>query len=88
MKENSMLLDKFSSPNNHPLLIAKIVHEKISKETHVNDVIRRVQSMRKTIGSLQDEVRILQAIGLLIALQKIEYYRGYLYKGTVVNLTP
>ena len=32
MKESSMLLDKFSSPNNHPLLIAKIVHEKLKQE--------------------------------------------------------
>lgn len=80
MKENSMLLDKFSSPSNHPLLIAKMVHEKIEKECHVDDVIKDIQKQRKTYGSLQDEVRIIQAIGLLIALKKVEYYKGYLYK--------
>lgn len=80
MRENSMLLDKFSSPNNHPLLIAKMVHEKIGKECHVDDVIKGIQKKRKTLGSLQDEVRVIQAIGLLVALKKIEYYKGYLYK--------
>ena len=80
MKENSLLLDKFSSPNNHPLLLAKMVYDRIGRENHVDNVVRDIQKKRKTQGSLQDEVRIIQAIGLLIALQKIEYYKGYLYK--------
>ena len=79
MRENSMLLDKFSTPSNHPLLIAKMVYEKIGKECHINDIIKNIQNKRKTQGNLQDEARIIQAIGLLIALDKIEYYKGYLY---------
>lgn len=80
MKENSLLLDKFSSPYNHPLLIAKMAYELIGKECHIDDTIKSMQKKRKTRGNLQDEVRIIQAIGLLIALNQIHYYKGYLHR--------
>ena len=80
MKKNEFILDKFSVPQNHPLFIAMQVFSCNENEIHINDLIERVLRLRKNSENLNDEVRIIKAVALLIGLGKIGYYKGFVYK--------
>ena len=80
MRKNELLLDKFSQPQNHPLLVAKQVYDTISAELQINELIRKTLKKRKQKDNIADEARILIAIGNLIALGKLRYYRGHVSK--------
>lgn len=80
MRKNELLLDKFSMPNQHPLLLAKQVYDILKKEMYVDDLIEKVLKKRKQSTNVIDEARVLKGIGLLIALGKVDYYKGFLYK--------
>lgn len=80
MKKNEFLLDKFSQPQNHPLLVAKQVYDTTSSEVQINDLIQKTLRKRKQKDNLADEARILIAIGNLIALGKLRYYKGHVSK--------
>ena len=78
MRKNELILDKFSQPQNHPLVIAKMVYEMIHKETHVNEVIKKISKKRKNKFNAIDEARIIKSIGLLIGLGMVSYYKGFI----------
>jgi hypothetical protein len=80
MRKNEFLLDKFSQPQNHPLLVAKQVHEAINEEIHLNDLIKPVLRKRKQKDNLAYVARVLIAVGNLVALGRLRYYRGHLSK--------
>ncbi|AZZ35417.1 hypothetical protein CIK05_00920 [Bdellovibrio sp. qaytius] len=80
MKKNELLLDKLSLPQNHPLYIAMQAYKATEKEIHIDDLIKRVQRKRRSINSLSDEARILKAVGILIHLGKLKYYKGFIYR--------
>ena len=80
MKTNNFHLDKFSVPQNNPLLIGMQVYRATEKEIHTNDLIKRIQKKRKNIGNVADEARILRAAGMLIGLGQLAYYKGYVYR--------
>lgn len=75
-----MLLDKFSVVRNHPLVVSKTIFESFDRETHLNDLIKKVMRRRKTEGNIIDEARIIKSIGFLISLGKVGYYKGFVYK--------
>lgn len=78
MKENSLLLNKMSLPQNHILYVAMQVCREVTNEISVDKLIKKIAKKRKTSGNLHDEARILKAIGALIALGKVNYYRGHI----------
>lgn len=80
MRKNSFVLDKFSVPQNHPLYVGMQVYPFTEKEIHINDLVHKVLGKRRSFTSPADEARVILGIGLLIALGKIEYYRGFLYR--------
>ena len=80
MKKNELILDKFSVPQNHPLFVAMQVFNCGQNEIHINDLIERALRLRKNTGNLNDEMRVIKAVGLLIGLGKIGYYKGFVYR--------
>lgn len=80
MKQNSFFLDKFSLPQNNPLYVSMQILKNINKEVHIDDLVVRVAKKRKSLGNITDEARIIKAIGFMISLGKIEYYKGFLIR--------
>jgi hypothetical protein len=80
MKKSDLIMDKFSSPENHPLFMGMQLYGFTEKEIHVNDLIKKVQKLRDKLGNLNDESRILKAIGMLVGLGKLNYYKGFIYR--------
>lgn len=88
MRPNSLLLDKFSTVKNHPMLIGREVYDVLGAEVHMNVLVKRVISKRRrrykvrelTEANILEEARIIQSIGMLIALDKIGYYEGFVFK--------
>lgn len=80
MTKNEFFLDKFSQLQNHPMLIAELVYKTLNKETHINDLIPKLQKKRKKQFNIADESRILLSVGMLVALGKVKYYKGHLSK--------
>lgn len=80
MIKNEFLLDKFSQIQNHPMLIAEFVYKNLKKETHLNELIPKLQRKRKKQFNIIEESRILLAIGMLVALGKVRYYKGHVSK--------
>lgn len=80
MKKSEYVLDKLSWPKNHPMVVSMNVMTSISGEIHINDLLLRIMRKRKSSGNVIDEARILRAIGLLIAMDKVEYYKGLIRK--------
>ena len=80
MRKNSFLLDKFSSPTNHPLFISMVVYKSIKTEVHINELIKRILKSRKMEGNSIDEARIIKSISLLVLLGLIDYYKGFVFR--------
>ena len=80
MKRNSFYLDKFSLPQNNPLFVSMQIMKNLKKEVHINDLVNRIAKRRNSVGNVKDEVRILKAIGFLIAMGKVEYYKGMILR--------
>lgn len=78
--KSELLLNNFSSPQNHALLIAKQVFESLERELHINDLVKRVARKRKTTANIVDEARIIQAVGFLIAVKRVKYYKGFAFR--------
>lgn len=83
MRKNELLLDKLSQPQNHQLFIAELVFKILESEMHINDLIKKVQRRRGTKDNPSDEARIIKAVGLMIGLGKIKYYKGIVYRNEV-----
>lgn len=79
MNKNSFYLEKFSQPQNNPLFVAMQVAKSVRAEVHVNDLVERVQRKRKSVGTIEDEARVLQGIGFLITMGKLGYYKGMIF---------
>lgn len=78
MSRNELLLNKFSVPNHNLFAVSMQVYQHTEREIHVDEVINRVLKKRKQAGNLEDEVRIVKAIGLLIGVGAIDYYQGHI----------
>ena len=80
MKRSEFIMDKFSSPQNNLLYVGMLVYDLTEKEIHINQLIERALRKRKNSGNVTDEARVLKAVGLLIGLGKLSYYRGFIYR--------
>lgn len=81
MRKSRIAMDKFSLPQNNPLVVAKQIYQSFTKkEIHLDELILRVSRKRKSSMNVSDEARIIQAIGLLIAIGKLDYYKGFVFK--------
>jgi hypothetical protein len=80
MKQSELILDKFSIPQHNILYIGMQVYNLTQNEIHINELIKRTLRKRKNKGNTSDEIRIIKAVGLMIGLGKLGYYRGFVYK--------
>lgn len=80
MKRSELVMDKFSLPQHNLLYVGMQVYGLTEKEIHINDLIRRALRKRKNSGNATDETRVVKAVGLLIGLGKLGYYRGFVYR--------
>lgn len=80
MNRSALVMDKFSLPQHNLLCLGMQVYGLTEKEIHINDLIRRALRKRKNSGNITDETRIVKAVGLLIGLGKLGYYRGFVYR--------
>lgn len=80
MKSNELILDKFSVPQHNILYVGMQVYNFTEKEIHINELIKRMLRKRRNQGNTIDEVRIIKAVGLLIGLGKLSYYKGFVYR--------
>lgn len=83
MEENYFLLDKFSSPKNHPLILGRLIFRQIKNVMDIDDLIKKVLKKRKSEFNVIDEARIIQAIGMLYSMGKINYYKGKVSKNEI-----
>jgi hypothetical protein len=80
MKANELILDKFSVPQHNLLYVGKQVYNSTESEIHIDELIKRVLRKRRNQGNFSDEIRVIKAIGLMIGLGKLGYYRGFVYR--------
>jgi len=80
MKANELILDKFSLPQHNLLYVGKQVYDLTGSEVHIDELITRVLRKRKNQGNTSDEIRVIKAVGLLIGIGKLGYYRGFVYR--------
>ena len=80
MNPNELILDKFSVPQHNLLYVGMQVYDSTEKEIHINELIKRMLRKRRNKGNTVDEVRIIKAVGLLIGLGKLAYYKGFVYR--------
>lgn len=80
MKPNELICDKFSVPQHNLLYVGMQVYQHAQNEIHINELTRQLLRKRKSAGNTNDEVRIIKAIGLLIGLGKLGYYKGFVYR--------
>jgi len=73
-------MDKFSVPQHNLLYVGMQVYGLTVKEIHINDLVSRALKKRKNSGNITDETRIIKAVGLLIGLGKLGYYKGFVYR--------
>jgi len=80
MRPNELIMDKFTAPQHNLLYIGMQVHKEVRTEIHIDTLIERVLRRRKNARNISDEIRVIKAIGLLIGLGVLGYYKGYVYK--------
>lgn len=81
MRKNSLLLDKFSIPSNHVIFISMQIMKTFRKrEIHLSELVNKVLMSRNGVENIEDESRVLKAMGFLILQGKIEYCRGMISK--------
>ena len=80
MKRSELVMDKFSLPQHNLLYVGMQVYGLTKKEIHINDLISRALRKRKNSGNIMDETRVVKAVGFLIGLGKLGYYRGFVYR--------
>ena len=80
MKRSELIMDKFSLPQHNLLYVGMLVYGLTKKEIHINDLVKRALRKRKNSGNITDETRLIKAVGLLIGLGKLGYYRGFVYR--------
>ena len=73
-------MDKFSLPQHNLLYVGMQVYELVKKEVHINDLVKRVLKKRKNSWNVTDETRVIKAVGLLIGLGKLGYYKGFVFR--------
>lgn len=73
-------MDKFSVPQHNPLYVGMQIYNLTESEIHINELIKRVLRKRKNRGNASDEIRVIKAVGLMIGLGKLGYYRGFVYR--------
>jgi hypothetical protein len=80
MNRSDLVMDKFSLPQHNLLYVGMQVYGLTDKEIHINDLVRRALRKRKNSGNITDETRVIKAVGFLIGLGKLGYYRGFVYR--------
>ena len=80
MKRSELVMDKFSLPQHNLLYVGMQIYGLTEKEVHINDLVRRALKKRKNSGNITDESRVIKAVGLLIGLGKLGYYRGFVFR--------
>jgi hypothetical protein len=80
MKPSELILNKFSAPQHNLLYIGMQVYNSTENEIHINELIKRMLRKRKNRNNTSDEIRIIKAVGLMIGLGKLGYYRGFVYR--------
>jgi len=80
MRPSELVMDKFSLPQHNLLYLGMQVYALTENEVHINDLVRRALRKRKNAGNLTDEARVIKAVGMLIGLGKLGYYKGFVYR--------
>jgi len=80
MKPSELTLDKFSTPQHNLLYVGMQVYNATQNEIHINELIKRVLRKRKNQENTSDETRVIKAVGLMIGIGKLGYYKGYIYR--------